>query len=255
MSRRSEPMHRKPYSLWAVEDFVEHRCRRGAYCPDTETVTGTKVGRAINASAGLCDTCERHVHQAVTALPRDYVVLNTLLGKGKTAGGEPIRMTRELPVPIRLHIEALQRDLVGETVAWGASVAAVLGIDYAPGRARPGWHLARACHLLAAAPVVFLALRDEKHAVWEYGVRHLVARDGLDGALSLLRLHHKARTYCGQTRLVHRLPVPCPRCEAMALEREDGADAIDCTDCQRRYTWAEYEYLCLALTDRKMAVA
>jgi hypothetical protein len=187
-------------------------------------------------------------------LPTDYVTLNTLIGKGTTVGGEPIRMTRELPVPIQLHIEALQRELVRESVNWATSVAHVLNIDWSiTGPARPGWHLDRACRLLVRAPSAFLALHDEKHYVWEHGQRHLVARDGLDGALNLQRLHHKARTFMGNRKLVHRLPVPCPRCESMALEREDGQDTIDCTDC--RYTWQEYEYLCLALADRRMAVA
>lgn len=212
------------------------------------------MGRAINAAEGLCDTCARHVERAVTELPADYVVLNTLLGKGSSVGGESITMTRELPVPIRLHIEALQRDVVHEAVSWGTSVAQVMRVEWTTRRARPGWHLDRACRLLARAPSVLFSLRDEKHMVWEHGVRHLVARDGLDGALLLLRLHQKARLFQGHGKLVHRLPVPCPRCESMSLEREDGQDNIDCTACERRYTWAEYEYLCLALADRKMAV-
>lgn len=235
---------------------MEHRCRRGEHCPDKEKVEGHNVGKVINATQGLCDTCTKHVERAIGELPTDYVTLNTLLGKGSTVGAEPITMTKELPVPIRLHIEGLQRELVAETVNWATSVAHVLNIDWSPpGRTRPGWHLDRACRLLARAPSAFLALRDEKHIVWEHGQRRVVARDGLDGALTLLRLHHKARAFMGKTKLVHRLPVPCPRCESMSLEREDGQDNIDCTACDRRYTWAEYEYLCLALVDRKMAVA
>lgn len=235
---------------------MDHRCRRGEHCPDRETIDGTTMGRAINAAEGLCDTCIRHFVRAVIEMPADYVTLNALLGKGSTAGGEPIRMTRELPVPIRLHIEALQRDMVRETVSWGTSVAHVLRVNLSlSGSARPGWHLDRACHLIAGAPSAMLALRDEKHIVWEYGQRHLVPRDGLDGGLTMMALHHRARMFMGHCKLVHKLPVPCPRCETMALEREDGQDSIDCTACDRRYTWQEYEYLCLALADRKMAVA
>lgn len=234
---------------------MEHRCRRGEHCPDNETVNGKKFGRAINAADGLCDTCSRHVERALGELPTDYVTLSTLLGNGRTAGGEPIKMTRDLPVPIRLHIESLQRDMVREATSWAASVANVLNIEWSVSNARSGWQLDRASRLLLRAQNVFLALRDEKHIVWQYGRRVMVARDGLDGALSFLRLHHLARMYMGQTRLVHRLPVPCPRCEAMGLEREDGQDNIDCTACSTRFTWAEYEYLCLALADRKLAVA
>jgi hypothetical protein len=234
---------------------MEHRCRRGSYCPEFEQLNdGTRAGAAINATEGLCGVCERHVERALADLPRDYVVLNTLLGKGSTAGGEPIRMTKELPIPIKVHVEALQRDMVREAMAWACSVAEVLNVRFAVhGGVRPGWLLSRSCALLSGAPSAFLALRDCKHTRWEYGHRVVVARDGLDGALNLLRLHQKARAYTGQTRLVHRLPVPCPRCEAMALEREDGTDTIDCTDCLRRYTWAEYEKLCLILAGRSEA--
>lgn len=231
---------------------MEHRCRRGEYCADHEKVDGVKLGRQINAATGLCDTCGRHVERAIGGLPIDYVSLNVILGKGSTVGGEPIRMTRELPVPIRLHIEALQRKMVHEAADWAASVAAVLNLDWnRPGRVRPGWHLDRACRLLLNSPSAFLALRDEKHIRWEYGRRVLVARDGLDGALALLRLHHKARLFLGASKLVHRLPVPCPRCQAMSLVCEDGSDLIECRDCGKPFTRDEYEYFCLVLTDRE----
>lgn len=232
-------------------EHQDHRCRRGEHCADHETVDGTRIGRAINAADGLCDHCGQLVERAITALPADYVQLNLILGAGTTVGGEPVSMTRDLPIPIRVHIEALQRDMVREAAAWAASVAAVLRIDWRTDRTRPGHHLDRACRLLLASPSVLLALRDEKHIRWEYDRRVLVARDGLDGALALLQLHQRARVHLGHTRLTHRLPVPCPRCEEMALQRDDGSEEIDCVACSRRYTWAEYEKLCLILVDRE----
>lgn len=229
---------------------MEHRCRRGDRCPDFETINGQKFGRAINASEGLCDTCERHVLRAIRSLPIDYTELNALLGKGKTVGGEPIRMTKELPVPVRLHIEATQREMVDEAVRWASSVAQVQRITFTPrGGVRPGWLLDKACALLTSSLAVLLALREEKHRLWVDGRQEIVVRDGLDGALELLRLHQKARTRTGKTRLTIKLPVPCPRCDAMSLEREDGDDHIDCRSCERHYTWEEYEKLCLILID------
>lgn len=230
---------------------MDHTCYRGSYCADYETIDHQRIGRRINATSGYCDTCARHVERAIEALPADYVGLNVILGKGSTVGGEPIRMTKELPVPIRLHIEALQKDIVSEAQVWAGSVAGILKINNSPARTRPGPLLDRSCRLLVRSTSVLFALRDEKHIRWEYGRRVLVARDGLDGGLSFLRLHHRARTYLGAVKLVHRLPVPCPRCEAMALTREDGGEAIDCGSCGRRYTWAEYEKLCLILVDRE----
>lgn len=229
---------------------MEHRCRRGEYCPDYEKVDGQKLGRQINAADGICDTCARHVERAIAELPASYTRLNAILGHGSTVGGEPVRMTRELPIPIRVHVEALQREIVTETEAWAASVADVLHVEWTPaGGVRPGWTLDRACHLLSASQSAFFALRDVKHILWDGDERYIAVRDGLDGALSLLRLQHRVRIVLGAARLVHRLPVPCPRCEAMALEREDGTESIDCTDCGTRYTWDEYEHLCLCLVD------
>jgi hypothetical protein len=234
---------------------MDHRCLRGAHCSEFETLDdATRVGAHIEADHGLCDTCDRHTQRGIRSLPEDYTSLNLLLGKGSTAGGEPIRMTKELPVPIRLHIEAAQRAMVREAAMWAESVAAALNSTIRPrGGARPGWMLDRACRTLSGATSTLYGLRDVKHVRWEYGRRVLVARDGYDGALTLKQLHHKARMFTGQLRLTHRLPVPCPRCDAMALEREDGSSTIDCTDCARRYTWDEYEQLCCILVDRRAA--
>jgi hypothetical protein len=231
---------------------MDHRCRRGQYCADWETAEDKRIGRRIEKPDGLCNTCTRHVERTIAELPIDYVSLNTILGKGATVGGEPVRMTKELPVPIRLHIEALQRAMVYEVDLWATSVASAMRVQWnPPGGVRPGWRLDRACSLLATSLDTFLDLRDEKHTVWEYGHRYAIARDGVDGALTMLRLHHRARVFLGATKLVHQLPVPCPRCEAMALEREDGSDCIECRECNRPYTWTEYEHLCLILADRE----
>ncbi|MEU5258972.1 hypothetical protein [Amycolatopsis sp. NPDC021455] len=231
---------------------MDHRCRRGRFCANREEVDGVIVGRAIPAEYGFCDTCARHVEQAVQALPQDYVQLNAILGGGSTVGGEPVRMTKDLPVPIRLHIEALQRSMVEEADAWAGSLARVLNVDWHPhGGTRPGWRLTRACRLIGNSLSAFLALRDEKHIIWEYGHRYVAPRDGLDGALNFLSLSYKARLFLGQTKLVHHLPVPCPRCDAMDLVREDGSELIECRDCNRTYSWTEYERLCLILVDRE----
>lgn len=231
-----------------------HRCERGQRCPNSEIIDGVAHGRAIAAERGLCDSCLHLVERAISELPADYAELHLLLGHGKTVGGEGqvVRMSKEPPIPVRVHIDALQREIVAEATLWAGSVAEVLRLDWQDRNdVRDGWRLDRACRLLTHAPSAFLALRDAKHVVWECQQLVTVARDGLDGALVLLALHQRARSYTGQTRLVHRLPAPCPRCEAMALEREDGDETISCADCGRLYTWDEYEKLCMILTDRR----
>jgi len=245
----SQPMNH--FGAYPTEDEMDHRCRRGQYCDNRETVDGAVVGRAIHAEHGFCDACTRQGERAVHDLPQDYVRLNLILGKGRTVGGEPVRMTKELPVPIRLHIEALQRNMVDETDAWAHSLSRVLNVDWQAGGTRPSWRLDRGCRLICGALTAFLSLRDEKHIIWEYGHRYVAARDGLDGGLKFMSLSHKAQLFLGQTKLIHRLPVPCPRCDAMDLVREDGSDIIECRDCTKKYTWDEYQHLCLILVDRE----
>lgn len=231
---------------------VPHRCRRGPRCTDRERLgDGTILGALIPAADGLCPACTRHTEQAIVELPTDYVELDLLLGKTSTTGAPLVSGTRELPVPIRLNVEAVQAAIVHEVWCWAESVAEVMRIgwdSYDTGHSRPGFRVQRAARLLAGATSVLLALRDVVHIGWDTEEPAAVERDGITGALLLLDLHHQTRRVAGRTRLVHRLPAPCPRCWFSALERPDGDDIITCTNCARRYTWDEYNRLCNALS-------
>jgi hypothetical protein len=135
--------------------------------------------------------------------------------------------------------------------------------------------------LLRNSLSVFLAARDEPVAVWtdeETTEHHIPLRgasqlqppatlrfgyrrpgqwdyedkDGIDGAVHLIDLHHKARRALGLTRASHRYELPCPRCEGQ-LSRVYGSNTIDCDNCDRRYSIDEYEHLCLLLARRTEA--
>jgi hypothetical protein len=239
--------------------LAHHRCHRGPRCvrwqrhPDT----GARLGAEINADRGLCEPCTRHLGGALGTLPRDYAELHRVLARIARPGADVVTGTRDLPIPVRADVEALMSEIVHETVCWAESTSDVLGIvmDTQTTRdSRAGVALQRAARILAGAMSVFLALRDVEHV--EYaglvnGVATVLTRDGLDGAVVLLDLHHRVRAVTGQTRLINRLPTPCPRCEYLALERADGDDVIQCRACERVYTWEEYETLCGILADRK----
>lgn len=231
---------------------VPHRCRRGTRCPDRQRLdNGTVLGALIPAEYGLCPTCHTTTGRAITELPTDYVELDILLGRTNTIGGPMVAGTRELPIPIRTSIEAVQAAIVHEVCCWAESVAEILRVDWdthRAGHSRPGFRVQRATRLLAGALTVMLALRDVVHIGWDDdGCRTVAERDGVTGALTLLELHHQTRRVAGRTRLVHRLPAPCPRCQCTALERRDGHEVIDCRSCERRYSWDEYNRLCNAL--------
>jgi hypothetical protein len=230
---------------------VPHRCRRGDRCPGRERLDdGQILGALIPAADGLCPHCERAIGTAIGELPRDYVDLQLLLAAGGSTGGPLVSGTRELPIPIRVSVEAVQAAIVHEVCCWAESVAEVMRITWDTQdlqRCRPGWRVQRGSRLLAGAVSALLALRDVVHIGWETGVAAAEERDGITGALVLLELHHQTRRVAGRGRLVHRLPAPCPRCQCTALERPDGDDIITCQSCERRYSWDEYHRLCNAL--------
>jgi hypothetical protein len=233
-----------------------HRCFRAAHCLRWEKhPNGTaRLGAAIYAEAGLCDACTRHLGYVLDDLPRTYVELNEALARVRRPGQDVVAGTRELPIPIRGDVEALMGELVHEAHCWAESTAERIGIylDTQVFRdARPGKVLQRCARLLADAVSVLLALRDVDHVGWVYDCSTEVTRDGLDGAAVLLDLHHRARVLLGRTRLINRLPAPCPRCEYLALERHDGSETITCAHCARHYTWDEYWNLCTVLSDRR----
>ncbi|RSM73468.1 hypothetical protein DMH04_41390 [Kibdelosporangium aridum] len=238
---------------------VDHRCYRGSRCSAWERVDNDKLGAQIPASRGLCDSCARHVSNAVADLPGDYVQLELAIARQYGGGGEPVSGSRDRPIPISVHIEALQRLLPFETSVWAEQVAGLIGVTWdstvMDRHARPGWVLQRAVGILGGNISAFLALQPTARQVWSSSgdAVRFEEQSGLEGAITLLDLHHRTRAVIGVRKLVHRLTVPCPRCDTQALERADGDDNIDCRACARRYTWDEYQKLCTLLARSREA--
>lgn len=228
---------------------VPHRCRRGSRCPDRQRLADSQVlGALIPAENGLCPVCHTTAARDIAELPTDYVELDMLLGRTNSIGGELVGGTRDLPIPIRTAIEAVQAEIVHEVCCWAESVAEVLRVTwdtYGAGHSRPGFRLQRGTRLLCNALSPLLALRDVVHIGWtDTGILEPVERDGVTGTLKLMDLHHQTRAVAALTVLTHRLPAPCPRCQYTALVRRNGQDIIECRNCERRYTWDEYDNLC-----------
>lgn len=252
-------------------------CIRGDRCADAVTVDGVRVGASVNTTAGLCVADEQHVQRAIESLPLDYVKLALMLGKGGGGAAEAVSSSRELPIPLRGEIEALMTEVVDAASTWAECVAAVSGVDVdtaASRDSRPGALLDRSVRLLSPRLTVLLALRDvdvlewvpgyaweaptkclgghwsaeggvctEEHTrtVWRDGYREAATRDGVDGALLMLALHHRARKILAVDRRIFRLPEGCPSCGVAALEHADGSDQVSCTACGTWLTWAVYK--------------
>lgn len=243
---------------------VRHRCRRAGRCADWEwvdtlLVDGTRsrarIGRAINSSDGMCPTCTQHTGSALAALPRDYADLSLIVGATGNSGlSEPVAGSRDLPIPLRLGVLTLLESMVAETTCLAEAVADRLRVDWdselMDRHTRPGFALQRACRLLGGALSVLLAVRDWPRMVWapDGWTAGPVVRDGVEGAMTVLDLHYQARRLAGRTRLVHRMPAGCLKCERFALLREDGDDTVHCARCGATYTAEEYNLAvhCLA---------
>lgn len=205
-------------------------------------------GGAIITSAGLCEACTTRVFRALEELPLDYVELHFLLASGESGiTSDVVTGSRELQIPMRVSVEALQASMVHEVQAWAEPLAARLGIAWTTRQVRPGWILGRAAKLLANGLGSFLALPEQRYRYardcdW-------VTRDGIGGALELMRMHDLIRFAAGKTKLIHKLPTPCPRCERIALCRHNGTDHVVCEGCGAFWPKEQYKRLALVIAD------
>ena len=235
------------------------RCRRGPHCADTRHGTnthpdGTTTPQHTPAWAttpnGLCRIDTTLVLRAVEQLPRDYLELGQLLGKTSRSLDTPTAGTRELPVPLRLGILALQEEIAWELSIWGSVVAERDGFHF-PHRTRPahrirhaaGWLTGRWPTLLTVPPTAVVRLdgRDERRSGRSLAVGS--EEDGVDGALRLLRLHEQVAMVEGRTHRAHKLWSPCPRCQTLALRREEGSPHVVCACCGHLMSMDQYDAL------------
>lgn len=242
-----------------MTDETTLRCRRGPRCADARRETiqldahtaGTvHVAAWATTPGGLCRMDTTLAKRAVEQLPADYTELSTLLGKTSRSTDAPIGGTRELPVPIRLNVEALQAAIVFELDLWAGAVAEASGFGYVE-TARPrdrvryasGWITGRWPVLLAlpAMAVVRIDGREETLS----GQNPIVHsdEDGVAGAIALIGLHDQVTELAGRTQHTRHLWTPCPRCERLSLEHPEGGPKVDCVRCGHRMSLEEYEAL------------
>ncbi|AHH98304.1 hypothetical protein [Kutzneria albida] len=226
------------------------RCRRGTHCTNARTYTNTaddgttraRVPDWATAPSGLCrmdtDTVRRAIEQALA----DYDELGELLGKGANPLTEPTGGTRELPVPIRLNVEALQAALVDELERWAWPVAERAG-TYLHIGGRPNYRARRSVDVLLDSWPALLDLPMTAVMRWSGDARVVVEEDGVDGGLALLGLHDRVEALAGRSHRSDRLWTPCPACSRLSLERQEGDSHINCRRCRHRMTLDDYDNL------------
>lgn len=250
-------------------EIEPHRCARGQHCQDREPVrdangrhTGAWRPRRVMVERGFCDTCTRAVEHALRHLPGDVVELTLIMGRASVTFETLVAASPDLPVPISLSIEALRAEIDSEVVGWAEPVAEKLGIDWNTsdmGHARIAVRVQRAAMLLANAVPTLLALEKQEHPAWEDGepkpdpdepgVQATIIRDGVEGALALLDLHRRAYAVAGRTKLVHRLPTPCPWCDMRSLVRHNGSSEVTCENCRRHIAERHYSWFVAVLVE------
>lgn len=193
-------------------------------------------------------TFRERLTDALDLLPEQYVHLYLALSEHAGAG-ERISGTRDDPVPPAVQVEALMRDIAATATTWERIVrdAAHL-VDVGESRQESGVAIDRACRTLTAHMDTLLA--HPAWAVWAWddsagpdGSWQPVDRTGREAATEIIRLSGRCHFMLGVTRVVYRLPLPCPTCGVAALTRENGASEVRCQSCGRGESEERYQWL------------
>lgn len=232
------------------QSAMDRRCDTEGGCGHLHSAPKLEGGPILDA-VGLCEACANLVAKALGELAMDYTELHFLLASGESGiFSGMVLFSRELQVPIRVSVEALQSSMVREASWWAALVAEALGVTWSQRQmraCRPGFVLQRAAGLLSSS--MDTLLRVPMNTYRHHSTGDWIERDGIDGALELFRLHELVRLAAGKTKLIHKLPAPCPRCERMSLVRHNGCEHVTCEGCGLRWDEQNYQRLCLVLAE------
>lgn len=193
---------------------TEQAARRGG---------GSGSGRSVSPAADTVDEALRWLLLLDTRL-REHL------------GDDPVPMWRRVPGRVTLA----QRCSTG-SVAAAVDVARQVA---APG-GRAGWV---PVPWSPTAAVRYLVSRSI--SLWSWDTRDDAGRQEDDGpaeaqviGLQLGTLVTRLRHAAGRDELVHRLAMPCPRCDVRALVRRDGAGHVECRVCGSSWSEEHYEFL------------
>jgi hypothetical protein len=191
---------------------------------------------SLDDAGPLCPGCHRRAAAALGALGADVAELATLPA-GAGACRERVSGSRSPTVPVNLDADEVARDIAWRCGVWEPPVREAVGLAPAPERIPLPRLTDRAAAVLSTSLSAFLALPP----TWGYpdGLSGgCVARSGLYGALSLIRLHERARHLidgaeaAADAGTATRAPGRCRLCGTRALIRYAGA--VGCACCGRR---------------------
>jgi ribosomal protein L37AE/L43A len=193
----------------------------------------------------MCDHHRAKVRDALTGLPVVYVQLEDAMpaGSGVVDDGRTGAVkASSAPLPINPQARSLQDDMLAVTLE--AEIATRRKARLSPRRLPHPYHP-------HGVELTTLTRRSELLAKHHESMLAADAHYGIE----VLRITHAARSLLGYTRLVHRLDVPCPYCDTIAVVRDDGSSWVRCEDCGATFDEQHYGLLVRMVADQLPAQA
>jgi hypothetical protein len=245
------------------------RCAREQHCGDAAPGPDGRMAAAwAHPGYPFCRRCISAIARTLDAMPQRYVWLRIHLGDKTASRAERVTMSKEAPMPLRLDIDALIREMVTVLCSWEERVAAaenLSGPDTDESRSRRDEvAIPAAVRVLAPRLPVLLALGPEPMAravtitrrtppPAEGTVRVLkpggwaidnTDLSGADAGREIFRLAWMSRRLLGET-MPPAVPldgIPCKACDLVqALEVcADPRYRSECSECGDLLTSAEY---------------
>lgn len=196
-------------------------------------------GNPTLTDAPMCDYHVGKVVEALGDMPKLYVRVEDAMaaGTGVVDDGATHTKAAAAPLPINPQARALQDDMLAVTLE--AEIATRRKARLSPRRRPHPYHphgvelvtLTRRCKMLETHSASML------EADTYYGVE-------------LLRIAHAVKALLGENKLVHRLDVPCPYCDTIALVRDNGSSWVRCEECNATFSEESYGLLVRMVADR-----
>jgi hypothetical protein len=259
----------------------QHRCLAAKHCRGVTVEDGRRIPAHTEAPDSLCEECARGVQWVIDDMAGIWLALHGAIGDQTRRNGQKVMITRSAPVNLNTDADALKTSIVEWLVGATAPVAALLNIDDPRPRNNSDtehYRIVTACTRILSAHVDdLLALPADDVVVWtsaadtehpgergpvaDNGIptgQDIIKLSGIQLALQLTDLRHKARKLLNLTNPIEVLSVPCPHCNEYELvrthrlkyssggttPRAEEIDRIDCRGCGLDWPYSRYHHLC-----------
>lgn len=228
-------------------------CGQPDGCRSAERCTARTPEGPYPTSDPLCLSCLGAAARDVRSLIYDYLDLAQLHEASLSqAITEKTGGSKDSPMLISGHVEALQAEIVHVTTTWELEVRAVARLSEAPVNVRAGAQVQHAVNTLG--PRLPMLSRLPATTVYRTGCEDTPADvEGWEAVHHLQALHARARATLGRTKRTFWIPGECWACAARPTPGAEGplyrseprfADdpmQVDCDRCHATRPYPDYE--------------